>query len=78
MAMMTGVPQHLAWSSGTTFHHEKGVGSLRHDCDPVVSLPPPAMGTALLIPLLLGNSSPMLAPSSLDECVGDDGCIDPE
>jgi hypothetical protein len=26
MAMMTGVSQHLAWSPGTTFHHEKGVG----------------------------------------------------
>jgi hypothetical protein len=69
---------HHGHDDGCTFHHEKGVGGLRHDCDPVVSLPPPAMGTALLIPLLLGNSSPMLAPSSLHECVGDDGCIDPE
>ncbi len=36
MAMMTGLFQHLAWSPGTTFHHEKGWWYCT-----VASLPPP-------------------------------------
>jgi hypothetical protein len=36
------------------------------------------MGTTPSITLLLGNSSTMLASSSLHEHVGDDGWIDPE